>query len=114
MNADGSNTSFLSASSDPSDCGPLSGANPAWSPDGKQIAFDSHPSCVRGTGISVYMMKADGSGLIHFGSIWAFSPAWSPDGKYIAFATGGIFIMKIDGSSIVELTKDGSQPAWSR
>ena len=37
---------------------PLSSDNPAWSPDGSKILFDSNRG---GTGVSVYVMDADGS-----------------------------------------------------
>lgn len=59
-------------------------AGPAWSPDGRQLAFtrrgkkeDTH---------NIWLVGADGAGLrqLAHGARDA-SPAWSPDGKWIAF-----------------------------
>jgi Tol biopolymer transport system component len=52
-------------------------ANPAWSPDGKQIAFTAGSA-------GVQLLNFDGSGL-HTVAYGGFSPVWSPDGKQLAF-----------------------------
>lgn len=57
------------------------GLDPAWSPDGRQIAFTSwsYPE-------GIYVMNADGSNLhMVYEVTHAKSPTWSPDGSKIAF-----------------------------
>ncbi len=69
---------------------------PAWSPDGKQIALtlDEHPKTYRGenfTSCGIYVMDADGSGKprkLATGPECASTPAWSPEGKKIAYTNG--------------------------
>ncbi len=58
---------------------------PAWSPDGKSIAYLSDA-----TGeYEIYLRAQDGSGeprrLTRDGGVWRFPPQWSPDGKKLAF-----------------------------
>jgi TolB protein len=57
------------------------GLDPAWSPDGKQIAFTSW-----NTPEGIYVMNADGSNQhMVYQVTHAKSPTWSPDGSSIAF-----------------------------
>jgi TolB protein len=80
---------------------------PAWSPDGKQIAFMN--SVEEGTenpdSFGLYVIGADGSGLRRLAEDekLAALPAWSPDGKRILFTAdreGGPVLRSInaDGS----------------
>src|SRR5439155_21699088 len=52
---------------------------PAWSPDGKKIAFDSTRG--GGSGGDIWTMDADGSGMTRVTAIGGVGkPTWSPDG----------------------------------
>src|SRR6185369_417123 len=52
--------------------------NPAWSPDSRQIVFESN----REGKDAIYRINADGSGLVRLTPIDAnsFQPSWSHDG----------------------------------
>ena len=92
---------------------------PAWSPDGRRIAFQSD----RDGDSEIYVMNADGSGvtqLTHNGA-GDWGPAWSPDGRRIAFQSdrdgdSEIYVMNAAGSGVTQLTHiDAGDygPAWS-
>ena len=59
-------------------------SRPAWSPDGKFIAFNSDPN----GNSDIFLMTPDGGNLLNLTNNDAaeWHPAWSPDGKFIAFA----------------------------
>jgi Tol biopolymer transport system component len=90
---------------------------PAWSPDGKSIAFVG-----RGFG-DLFVVNADGSGirqLTRSGSIGSANygarfPSWSPDSHKIAFGYGldGICVINADGSGFHRISDTGGIPAWS-
>ena len=90
--------------------------SPAWSPNGRQVAF-----ATARTGTDVWVMRSDGSHLKRLTRGGGEYPAWSPDGKQIAFMssrTGDyeIYVMTADGTRVRRLTQSAGQdgwPAWS-
>jgi Tol biopolymer transport system component len=76
----------------------VSGWAPAWSPDGKRIAFVSFrdrngQSCESGDCLpngELYIVASDGTGLTRLTRSTADDehPTWSPDGTRIAYASG--------------------------
>ena len=99
---------------------------PAWSPDGRRIAFLSR----RDGDFDVYVMNADGSGQrrltrgARLGTT-ACGPlcgtptsAWSPDGRKVVFQSRhdgnlGLDVVNADGSGQRMLARNGDAPAWS-
>ncbi len=100
---------------------------PAWSPDGKQIAFVSQRDGVA----QIYVMNADGSSPKNVSAQAKHDdsdPVWSPDGKQILFHTsrldsqtearlGEIWLVGVDGTNEKDLSsrraQDDSRGVWS-
>ena len=59
--------------------------NPAWSPDGTRVAFDT----TRDGNREVYVINANGSGLVNVSQHTAsdYAPTWSPDGSQLTFTS---------------------------
>jgi TolB protein len=109
MNADGSGRKLLD----------LGGTTPAWSPNGRWIAYENH-----GT---IQLIASEGSDPTNAsaGLHEAEDPSWSPDGTTVAY--GGccaagyeIYIVSPDGTDLTQVTDepdDGASgsfsPAWS-
>jgi Tol biopolymer transport system component len=93
--------------------------SPAWSPDGKRLAFYSE----RDGNSEIYVMNADGSGVTRLTNTEADEgyPAWSPDGLTITFDSDRdgnfeIYAMKPDGSNVRRLTTNAARDvsaSWS-
>lgn len=106
----------------------------ALSPDGKTLAFVS----TRGGGtadIWLMDMATKKTRNLTANRSGNFRPAWSPDGQWIAFSSDrnsrpaafpgsweqmqstGIYVVRVDGSGLRRLTRDGGvagSPSWTR
>jgi TolB protein len=92
-------------------------AFPAWSPDGKKIAF-FRDSASDPTKSYLYVMNADGSGQRRLTStVFDGEPTWSPDGKKIAYHNETVIdTINANGTGRRQLTteeRDRSDPTWS-
>jgi len=93
--------------------------HPAFSPNGKMIAFTSDRS---GNG-DIYTMSANGTHQkrVTRSNGEESDPAWSPDGTRIAFASSStgntdIYVINKDGTDLTRLTTSAQrdiEPAWS-
>ncbi|HEY0515216.1 MAG TPA: protein kinase [Thermoanaerobaculia bacterium] len=99
---------------------PVSDTQPAYSPDGQQIAFRSERE-----GGGIFLMGATGESVRRLAG-FGYNPAWSPDGKEIAVATEGVSDPRVRKTSSqiwsVEVATgvrrlvaggDAVQPSWS-
>jgi Tol biopolymer transport system component len=110
MNADGSGQRMLARR----------GNSPAWSPDGRKIAFS-------GGAQGIFVMNPDGSEHQRLRprpkAGRKASLAWSPDGRKLTFLNDAfhhdfgfdLYVMNADGSGRRSLTQSGlaSDPGWS-
>jgi len=85
---------------------PLFASTPAWSPDGKQIAFNG---LLAGEQSHPYLVSADGGGFRRIDKIGeGVDPAWSPDGSSLVFmdgdhVNGGIEVLNLKTGNVVPL-----------
>jgi len=92
---------------------------PAWSPDGRRLAYESGIDAYYGAE-SVTITRLDGSGSVQVNASNNYSdvgPVWSPDGSEIAFQAAfqarlWIYTVRADGTRKRRLTT-GHNPTWS-
>lgn len=104
MNPDGSGRENLTT-------GPEGDTDPAWSPDGRLLAF------VRDG--AVHLVRGDGSGVRRLAT--GSSPAWAPDGVRLVLTkrTGqgaDLYVIRSNGGGLRRLTRTAaveSEPEWS-
>jgi TolB protein len=90
---------------------------PAWSPDGRLIAFNSNRLEGR---LDVYIANLDGSDLRNLTPHvnYAFGPVWSPDSRRLAFMSAGegIYVAEVGSTQLTklsELSHLGTDADWS-
>jgi Tol biopolymer transport system component len=98
---------------------------PAWSPDGRTIAFGRGFYYDGPDRSQLWLIQPDGTGLRQLTDLpcGAGAPSWSPNGRRLAFETDvqtnqrrNIATIRADGSGIRALTHGGINldPDWSR
>lgn len=105
---------FLPGAAAPSPFNPGGSAlrDPAYSPDGRWIAYKQ--------GLDIWMARSDGSAPRALTKAGAndSEPAFSPDGKRIAFVrSADVHVMNLDGSGLKNVSGDAARiddaPDWS-
>jgi hypothetical protein len=98
--------------------------DPAWSPEGRHLAFTSHRSGNSDIWVLDTHATAESSPAPHNLTnhpAWDYSPSWSPSGQSVAFVSERdgdpeIFVQNLAGDTAIQLTFNEGQdhrPAWS-
>lgn len=94
--------------------GPADDRRPAWSPDGRHLAYECR--------VGSHWHICIGRRFLTPHTSDSFAPAWSPDGRRIAFVSDrdgadALYVMQADGTNVVEVASgfvDVDTPTWSR
>jgi len=97
-----------------SSVGTFHDTGPAWSPNGRRIAFERYES---GRG-RLYLMTATGGSVRALTSVPLRTvdraPVWSPDGDAVAFSRDqALWVVGADGSGARRLAAHGWDPQWA-
>jgi len=115
MNIDGADVERLTP-------GEGEASNPAWSPDGKNLAFSWTRGFATGN-FNIFVMDVASRNYIQLthGEGRNENPGWAPDGAHIVFSstrtgTPQIYTMLADGTQVQQLTSAGSNwsPVWGK
>jgi Tol biopolymer transport system component len=114
MNADGTLQTRLTSDG-------LYHYDPAWSHNGKKMAYGAGSNTDRNSHYQIYVANPDGGNQVRItnDAFDDWGPAWSPDDSKIVFASnrGGqfnLYLMNADGSNVTRLTDSrGFVASWS-